>query len=344
MIYPPYSKTMPSDAGLNTSNRTRLVSVVIPCFNEQENIVEAIREVHDALRDAGEAHEIIVVDDGSMDESALRVREAATRFPEVRPVELMRNFGQSIAYQTGLDHAKGDYILFFSGDLEIPASELPRVIEALDGGLDFVNTSRRDRWGGSHALKSRLANAILNRITGTRFADRGSGLKGMRREVAKSIRLYGEWHRFIPDLASIMTERMGEFEVPFSERKAGVSSYRGRLKSVTVFLDLVAVAFTVLSNRKPYILLPGRLFGFSGLVIAFFGFAVSGWLAILKLFFGETLSDRPLFLVSILTLILGLIMVMIGALGEMMVQVAQRIDGYNGVRVRTTPNDSSRDT
>jgi len=321
------------------SKEPRLVSVVIPCFNEAANIREAIDAVAEALEATGERYEIIVVDDGSRDDSADIVRRAAQRNPCVKPIELMRNFGQSIAYQTGLDQSEGDYVLFFSGDLEIPTSELANTIRALDDGYDFVNTSRKDRWGGSHALKSQLANAILNRITGTRFADRGSGLKGMRREVAKSIRLYGEWHRFIPDLASTLTERMTEFEVPFSERKAGVSSYRGRLKSITVFLDLIAVAFTVLSSRKPYLLLPGRLFGFTGLIIGTIGFAFTAWLSAQKIFFGETLSNRPLFLVSILALIIGVTMAMVGLLGELIMQVHVRLDhhfGGNRLKQRST--------
>jgi len=332
----------------NPASKDRLISVVIPCYNESANIREAVEAVHAVLHKAGERHEILVVDDGSRDDSIGKLRELASEIEFLRPIELMRNFGQSIAYQTGLDAAEGDYVLFFSGDLEIPAEELIRVIEALDSGLDFVNTSRKDRWGGSHALKSRFANGLLNRLTDIRFSDRGSGLKGMRREVAQSLHLYGEWHRFIPDLASVQTERMDEFEVPFKERKAGVSSYRGRLKSINVFLDLATVAFTILCNRKPYLLLPGRLFGFTGLIIGAFGFTVSAWLSIQKVFFGATLSDRPLFMVSILTLILGFIMVMIGVLGEMVLQILHRIDRTRPTRrirePHTTPASPPSDS
>ena len=325
---------MSSASHSNRPAGTRLVSVIIPCYNEAANIRDTIEAVEETLEELGERHEILVVDDGSGDDSISVVREIARSDEKIRPVEMMRNFGQAIAYQTGLDLAEGGYVLFFSGDLEIPAEEIGRVIHALDDGQDFVNTSRKDRWGGSHALKSRLANSILNRITGTTFVDRGSGLKGMRREIARSFRLYGEWHRFIPDLASVYTERLSELEVPFHERKAGISSYRGRLKSISVFLDLPTVAFTVLCHRKPYLLLPGRLFGFTGIVIGLIGFAITAWLVVLKLFFGEALSERPLFLVSILTTILGLIMVMIGSLGELVLQIANRLESSGHQRTR----------
>ena len=109
-----------------------------------------------------------------------------------------------------------------------PADQIPKVVEQLDAGNDFVNTLRTDRWGGSHALKSKLANGLLNCISGLSLSDRGSGLKGMSAQLAKSLRLYGEWHRFLPDLASIYTSRIVEFEVPFEERKAGISSYTGQ--------------------------------------------------------------------------------------------------------------------
>jgi len=304
----------------------RLISIIIPCYNEADNIRETIECTHSVLKKAGEAHEILVVDDGSRDDSIQVTRKTAEQISEVVPVELMRNFGQTTAYQTGLQKARGSHILLFSGDLEIPAEQILAVIEQLDSGQDFVNTSRKNRWGGSHALKSKFANSILNRISGLKITDRGSGLKGMSNQVAKALHLYGEWHRFIPDLASLHTNRITEIEVPFEERKAGVSSYKGKLKSLSVFLDLATVTFVLFSQRKPYTLLPGRFFGFSGLLIGALGFGVSSYLVSLKLFYGEHLSNRPLFLVSTLTLTIGMIMVMIGLLGELIIQLHSRLD------------------
>jgi glycosyltransferase involved in cell wall biosynthesis len=316
----------------------RLVSVVIPCFNEEANIGECIDAVLVALRSGNDPFEIIAVNDGSRDATLDVLRSLENKNPEVVVLDMMRNFGQTAAYQAGLNAARGSHIVFFSGDLEIPADQILKVVEQLDTGYDFVNTSRTDRWGGSYALKSRVANSILNRISGLKLSDRGSGLKGLSRQLADSLRLYGEWHRFLPDLASIHTSRITEFDVPFQERKGGVSSYKGKIKSLAVFLDLGTVAFTVHSRRKPYYFLPGRLFGFTGIMIGLIGFVISGWLITQKMFFGATLSDRPLFLISIMTTIVGLMMVMFGMLGELIMQIYVRQDleqGQYSRRVKT---------
>ncbi|MEO0509724.1 MAG: glycosyltransferase family 2 protein [Verrucomicrobiota bacterium] len=306
----------------------RLVSVIIPCLNEEDNISDSLEEIVGVLESKGEAFELLPVNDGSKDGTLERIKTKARDDDRVVPIDLIRNYGQTRAYQAGIDAARGTHVILFSGDLEIPAEEILKVIEELDSGYDFVNTSRKDRWGASHALKSRLANGLLNRLNDLKICDRGSGLKGMKREIAKSFRLYGEWHRFLPDLASIHTSRITEFEVPFAERKAGVSSYKGKLKSLSVFLDLASVAFTVHSHRKPYLMLPGRLLGFTGLLIGAIGIATTAYLVYLKLFMGEALADRPLFLVAVLLSVLGLNMVMIGILGELIMQISAKLDHH----------------
>ena len=305
---------------------SRRISIIIPCFNEEANIADCIAAVIEVMDEGQDDYEIIAVNDGSSDNTLQVLSELESGQPNLVVLDMMRNFGQTAAYQAGLDVARGSHILFFSGDLEISADQIPKVIEKLDAGSDFVNTLRIDRWGGSHALKSRLANRLVNCISGLSLSDRGSGLKGMSAQLAKSLRLYGEWHRFLPDLASIYTERIVEFEVPLEERKAGISSYRGRLKSASVLFDLATVAFTIHSRRKPYQFLPGRLFGFAGILIGGVGLMVSTWLLAQKIFFGASLSDRPLFLISILTSIVGLMMVMFGMLGELLMQIYTRLD------------------
>lgn len=309
------------------------VSLIIPCYNESGIIGETVSAVVEVLRKAGSRFEVLAIDDGSTDDTPAKLEQLAREYDELTAVCLMRNFGQTTAYQTGLDQATGRKIVLFSGDLEIPAEQIIEVIDKLDT-YDFVNTARSARWSGLHAIKSNAANAILNRISGLSIEDRGSGLKGMSSKIAKSLHLYGEWHRFIPDLASLYTNRIVEFEVPFEDRKAGESSYKGSFKSVSVILDLATVGFTLLAQRKPYSLLPGRFFGFTGMVIGTTGSAVSLWLVIQKLFYGATLSDRPLFLVSLLLAVLGLIMVMIGTLGELVMQITTRMERQSSDKIR----------
>lgn len=309
------------------------VSLIIPCFNESAIIRQTVTEVMKVMRHKSTSFEVIAIDDGSTDDTGVLLQELSQEYAELSAICLMRNFGQTTAYQTGLDYARGQKIIFFSGDLEIPADQIILIIDQLEE-YDFVNTARKARWGGVHALKSKVANAVLNQISGLSIEDRGSGLKGMSRNIAKSIHLYGEWHRFLPDLASLYTNRIVEFEVPFQDRKVGVSSYKGSFKSVSVVLDLTTVGFTLLAQRKPYSLLPGRFFGFTGIVIGTFGFLVSAWLVIQKLFYGASLSDRPLFLVSLLLAVLGLIMVMVGTLGELVMQITTRLERGSSRKIR----------
>lgn len=336
------TQSTPASHQLRTGDQSRLISIIIPCYNEEANIADCITAVTAVMDQGQDNYEIIAVNDGSNDDTLQVLNELESVQPKLIVLDMMRNFGQTAAYQAGLDAACGSHVLFFSGDLEIPADQIPKVVEQIDLGHDFVNTLRTDRWGGSHALKSKLANELLNRISGLKLSDRGSGLKGMSAQLAKSLRLYGEWHRFLPDLASIHTSRIVELEVPFEERKAGVSSYKGKFKSAAVFFDLGTVAFTIHSQRKPYQFLPGRLFGFAGIVIAAVGLTISAWLVAEKIFLGASLSNRPLFLISIMTTIVGLMMIMFGMLGELIMQIYVRLNLEGLPRVRAGPVRKTR--
>ncbi|MGJ3243115.1 MAG: glycosyltransferase family 2 protein [Opitutales bacterium] len=298
------------------------VSIVVPCYNEAGNIPDLVKGLGDVLDDLDHTGEVILVDDGSSDDTWDVIRRAVSGDSRFRGIRQMRNFGQSQAYQAGIDAARGAYILLFSGDCETGFEHIRTVVRHLDDGADFVNTRRVGRWGGgSRATKSSFGNALINRISGLSIEDRGSGLKGMRAAIARNIRFYGEMHRFIPDYASLYTDRIIEVDTEFRDRTYGRSAYRGSIRSVSVFLDLITLAFLVHSARRPFLLLPGRIFGFTGLIIFLAGFSVSAWLSLEKVFFGAALSNRPLFLVSILTTILGIVMTMLGMLGEMVMRV-----------------------
>lgn len=314
---------------------SRWVSIVIPCYNEEENIAPAVEELLRIGASSGHDFEIVVVNDGSRDATSRVIHELASTHPGVVAVDLMRNFGQTQAYQVGMDLAQGDYLVLYSADRETPAEEVLAVIRKLDEGYDLVNSARIREQESARDWKSRIANRVLNAISGLTIKDRGSGLKGMRRSLYKSIRLYGEWHRFVPDYASIYTDRITEIDVPFNDRVAGASSYQGRIRSLAVFLDLATVAFTVFCNRKPYLMLPGRFFGFSGLVFATLGLLVTASLVVARIFWGSPLADRPLFLMGIMLGTLGVIMIMVGTLGELVMQLQQRIECTSVQRIRS---------
>lgn len=308
----------------NPSEPTLSLSIIIPCFNEEGSLEEAVASVRGVLTTRFDNFEILLVNDGSKDNTFSVASQLEKSHPEVILLDHMRNFGQTQAYQTGFDHARGEWVILYSADMETPPEMILDVIEKLEAGYDFVNTLRKDRWSPLHALKSKLANGILNSISKIEINDRGSGLKGLRWEIAKAFTLYGEWHRFLPDYATLYTDRIIEIEVPFADRKAGESSYKGRMKSASVFLDLATVGFILSSHRKPFGMLPGRLFGFTGSLLAAIGGLISFWLVGQKLFFGETLSNRPLFLIGILLGVLGVIMIMVGVLGELLLLISQR--------------------
>ena len=293
----------------------------MPCLNEDGNITAVVTDVLSRLDNLERAAELILIDDGSSDATWEHISEQAAADDRVRGIRQMRNYGQSLAYQAGIEEATGELIIFYSADQEVSASHLEKVVEKLDEGWDFVNTKRTGRWSGNQrAMLSDLGNKVTNLISGLKIDDRGSGLKGMDAKLAKTLRFYGEMHRFIPDYVSLHTDRIIEIETDFRDRTYGDSAYRGRKRSLSVFLDLITLAFLVHSGRRPFMLSPGRVFAFTGLIIGSAGFAVASWLSLDKVLFGATLSDRPLFLIAVLGTILGVMMIMMGVNGEMVMR------------------------
>jgi glycosyltransferase involved in cell wall biosynthesis len=293
------------------------LSIVIPCFNEAGNIRNVARDLQECLAQLDRRAEVIFVDDGSRDETWECIEEIAAEDSRVCGVRQMRNYGQSLAYQAGIERASGDYVILYPADREASPSYFIEVVAKLDEGWDFVNTHRVGRWDGHRALSSKFGNALINIISGLKLEDRGSGLKGIRANLAHSLRFYGEMHRFIPDYASLHTDRILELKTDFLNREYGQSAYKGSVRSLSVFLDLITLAFLIHCARRPFPLAPGRVFGFNGLVISAFGVLTTIWLMAGRILFGSPLADRPLFLIGILATILGIMMVMLGVTGEM---------------------------
>jgi glycosyltransferase involved in cell wall biosynthesis len=301
----------------------KLISIIIPCYNEEKNINRTFDELTSLARKRDYKMEVIAVNDGSKDNTWKVIKDYASRNPSIKGINFMTNFGQSCAYQAGFDMATGDYVLILSADLEIPVENIVRVVELLEEGYDFVNTNRQDRWShekASRQTKSGMANKILARLSHVDMKDRGSGLKGMRREIAKSIKFYGEMHRFIPDLVSVYTKNMTEFDVEFKDRDFGVSAYKGNKRTIKVLLDLVTLWFLLYFAKKPFYALPGRLFGFTGVVMAFFGFLAGAYLSFLKIFLGMPIGNRPLLILAMMLIVVGVQSFMLGLIGELMMR------------------------
>lgn len=316
--------------------KNRLVSIIVPCYNEEENINRTFDGLLELIKNHRYAFEIIAVDDGSKDGTWNVIRKYANTHPEIRGVNLMTNFGQSCAYMAGFDLAAGDYVLTVSADLETPLENINKVIDLLDEGYDFVNTNRAQRWSGGkrgRAKQSGLANFIIGKISGVHMKDRGSGMKGFRREIVKNLRLYGEMHRFIPDYVSVFGAKMTEFNVDFKDRDFGVSYYKDHKRTFKVMLDIMTLAFMLYFARKPFKAMPGRLFGFTGAMISGIGGLMGVYLLILKIL-GYSIGNRPLLTLSVLLIIVGAQSMMLGMLGELMMRTYFESSGKKTYMVR----------
>lgn len=293
------------------------VSVVIPVFNEAENIdslYEELREVLDAL---GKPWELIFVDDGSTDGTAAAIARCCRADSRVVLLELRRNFGQTAALAAGLHEARGEFAVTMDGDGQNDPRDIPRLLEKAAEGFDLVNGWRRPRRDPffSRRLPSHLANRLIRCITGVPVHDSGCALKAIRREIVQEMRLYGEMHRFIPAIAYQLGARVAEIPVNHRPRRRGQSKY-GLGRTFRVLLDLLTVKFLAEYSTRP-----GHLFGLLGLGAVAAGSLVTAYLVVLKLFFGAELANRPLLLLSVFTVLLGIQLLTMGLIGEMLSRV-----------------------
>jgi glycosyltransferase involved in cell wall biosynthesis len=298
------------------------LSVVIPVFNEEETVPHLYAEVRAALDKLGTPYEVLVVDDGSTDGSLARLLACTKDDPRWRVVALRRNFGQTAALAAGFDYAQGEVIVTLDGDLQNDPEDIGKLL-ALAKDHDVVSGWRQPRHDPflSRRLPSLLANGLISKVTGVRLHDYGCTLKAYRREVIRHLRLYGEMHRFIPAIASWMGISLAEVQTHHRPRRFGRSKY-GILRTLRVFLDLITVKFLLSFWTKPI-----QVFGLGGLVMAGAGGAITVYLAALKLATGAEIGGRPLLLLGVLLLLLGVHAIGMGLLGEMLARVYHESQG-----------------
>ncbi len=293
------------------------ISVVVPVFNEVENLEPLYRALVAALDPLGRSWELVLVDDGSTDGSAALARRLGDLDDRVLVVGFRRNFGQTAALAAGLAYASGRVIVTLDADLQNDPADIPVLLAKLDEGWDLVNGWRRNRRDPllSRRLPSMVANRLISLITGLHLHDFGCTLKALRREIAEELRLYGEMHRFIPAIAVQLGARVVEVPVRHRPRAAGKSKYGiGRL--FRVVLDLITVKFL-----SEYSTRPSHLFGLLGLLALLLGSSVTGVLVFQRAVFKSPLADRPLLLLSIFMVIIGVQFVTMGLIGEMLSRV-----------------------
>ena len=290
------------------------LSVVVPVYDEAPNAEALVHELRATLDRLSFESEVVLVDDGSSDRTFELLAAASGEDARFRIVRLRRNFGQTAALAAGIDHACGEIIVTMDGDLQNDPADIPRLVATLEAGYDVVAGWRRDRQDAflSRRLPSIVANAIVGATTSVRLHDQGCGLKAFRAEIAKSLNLYGEMHRFIAAIAGELGAAVVEIPVNHRPRTRGVSKY-GIARTIRVVLDLLTIKFLSGYSTRPI-----HVFGSFGLLAALAGLAITGALGVQKIFFGVQLANRPLLLLGILLLLGGVQLVTLGLLGEML--------------------------
>jgi glycosyltransferase involved in cell wall biosynthesis len=290
------------------------LSVVIPVYNEEENIDPLMRELEGVLSLLGKTYEVVAVDDGSRDGTFSALRKMRCMLPILRVVRLKRNFGQTAALAAGLAYADGKIVVLMDGDGQNDPADIPVLIKMLDEGNDLVAGWRYNRHDAlfSRRLPSMIANCLISWTTSVKLHDYGCTLKAMRSEVAKNLRLYGEMHRFIPAIAYERGAQIAEVKVNHRPRLRGQSKY-GLSRTLRVILDLLTVKFL-----SSYSTRPAHVFGLMGVISGLTGFAFAFYLSVEKLVYKHNIGNRPLLLLAILLIFIGFQFVTMGLLAEML--------------------------
>lgn len=292
------------------------ISIVIPLYNEEENVRELHARIKPVMDSIGDEYEIIFIDDGSTDNTLTLLQEIQAGDDTVIVLSLRRNFGQTAAFAAGFDYSRGDIIVTMDGDLQNDPNDIPKLLELMKDN-DLVSGWRKKRKDPflSRRLPSIIANSLISKVTGVNLHDYGCSLKAYRRDVIKNLKLYGEMHRFIPAVASWYGVRIAEVETTHHPRLRGKSKY-GISRTMKVVLDLITVKFLQSFSTKPL-----QFFGPIGLLSGALGFLISLYLSIDKMFSGKDIGGRPLLLLGALLIIVGIQFIGMGLLGEMMVRV-----------------------
>ncbi|MDD3013787.1 MAG: glycosyltransferase family 2 protein [Candidatus Gastranaerophilales bacterium] len=305
-----------TDENIVTSLKKVEISVIVPIYNEVENIETLSNSLLNVLNGLNKSFEIILIDDGSSDGTCELLKSIAESTPNIKGIRFRRNFGQTAAMAAGFDYASGDIIISLDGDMQNDPADIPRLIAKLEEGYDVVSGWRKNRQDDflSRKIPSMIANRLISRLTGVHLHDYGCSLKAYRSEIAKDMSLYGEMHRFIPALAGIEGARIIEMPVLHHPRKFGQSKYN-ILRTFKVILDLMTVVFL-----RKFMTRPLHMFGRMGLASFFAGFIISAYLAFEKLVFSTQLSNRPLLLLGVLLILTGIQLISTGIIAEIQIR------------------------
>ena len=292
------------------------ISIVIPTYNEEENVILLYKEIKAAMDGLKKEYEIIYVDDGSIDGTFSNLEKLNSKDHKVRIIKFRKNFGQTAAMDAGFKAAKGKIIIAMDADLQNDPADIPVLLRKMDEGYDVVSGWRYRRNDPvSKKFISVIANAMRKTLTGEKIHDSGCSLKAYRKECFDDLNLYGEMHRFIPALLMWKGFKVGEVKVNHRPRKHGKTKYT-LSRVVKGALDMLVVLFWQKYSTRPI-----HLFGGLGLISGLLGFIIAVYLTIMKIFYGMSLSNRPLLILSVLLMILGVQLVMFGFLADILIKV-----------------------
>ena len=312
------------------------LSIVIPVRNESPNIKRLYDELTATLMSGNRSYELILIDDGSTDDTFAQLAAQQARDPHLRVIRFRRNFGQTAAFAAGFAFARGRLVVTADGDNQNDPADIPRMADEIDQGYDIVCGWRKDRKDTliTRRIPSMIANKLISWATGVDLHDYGCSLKVFRSEVVKPLRLYGEMHRFLPAIASEFGVRIKEVVVNHRPRTAGTTKY-GLSRTVRVVLDLLTVKFLLSYSTRPL-----QIFGLIGIVAGSLGGLIVGWLAYVRLIERQGIADRPLLLLGVLLVFIGVQLVTFGLLAELMTRTyyeSQNKPVYTIREIRQTP-------
>ena len=312
--------TAPDEIDESIEAVTPRISIVIPLYNEEDSIPRLYDELNKAIANYGQPAEVIIIDDGSRDRSFALLSEIAARDPRFTIIRFRRNFGQTAGFAAGFAQARGDVVITMDADLQNDPMDIPLLMAKIDEGYDIVSGWRKDRQDRflDRRLPSILANRLISNVTDVRLHDYGCSLKAYRRDVLQHVRLYGELHRFVPALASQAGGSVAEVPVNHRARQYGKSKY-GISRTIRVMLDLINVWFLGSYSTRPI-----HVFGTLGFASAALGILVGMYLSFIKIVLGESIGNRPLLLLAVLLVVIGVQLVTMGLLGEMITRTSTR--------------------
>ena len=313
------------------------ISVIVPVFNELENIDLLYEKLVPVMEELGERYEIVFANDGSSDGSGDRLDRLATMDPSVKVIHLKRNYGQTAALMAAIEHSAGDIIVPMDADLQNDPADIPKLLDKLGEGFDVVSGWRADRKEGlDRRLPSRIANWLISKVSGVRLHDYGCTLKAYRRDVLQNVHLYGEMHRFIPIYASWEGGRVTEMPVTHHPRHSGASKY-GLGRIPRVILDLIVIRFLDSGMDRPI-----QFFGRASIFTFGLAFLSGLWAVYLKLFEGVSFILTPLPVLVALLSVVGVMLIMMGLLAEIQSRIYFEAQDKRPFSIRDVRNIAQR--